>query len=190
MTFFNRSTRTSMNSSISGRSLLKIVTVGCVSAFLLSACALHKKQPEVAKVVKPVFVPPLQIKDISFKEKSRGSVSANVDFINNTSRTLQYVTFKTTAFDSKGNLVRANKTGRVNAWLRVAGPFAPGLATGDKGWDKVWKSRAMSCFRIDGAELIDNQGVVEYYSADQLEVLPQALAKGVCQGSTALTSTN
>lgn len=152
-------------------------------ALLLSACA-QKPQP-VAKVEKPAPPPKpkpaLLIKAFHPAEpESKGVVAAHIDFINGTETTLEYVMFKTTAFTADGTLVPSKKSGRENAWLRVAGPFVPGQASGDKRWDKVWQNRKLSCFRIDGAELIDIQGVVEYYDADQITLLPSAAQSAAC----------
>lgn len=158
-------------------------------AALLSACA-EKPQP-VAKIVQPPPPAPpkpkpaLVIKSLHPTLTSRkGLVAAHIDFVNGTGRTLEYVTFKTTAYTEDGRLVRSKKTGRKNAWLRVAGPFPPGQSSGDKLWDKVWNNRKMNCFRIDGAELIDTQGVVEYYKADRIALLPAATPKGSCKNSS------
>ncbi|KEA64413.1 hypothetical protein ADIMK_1659 [Marinobacterium lacunae] len=115
--------------------------------------------------------------------EKHGVVAAHIDFVNGTQNTLDYVMFKTTAYTNDGKLVRAKKTGRENAWLRVAGPFAPGESSGDKRWDKVWQNSHLSCFRIDGAELIDVNGVVEYYEADRIKLMPELASKGNCDGN-------
>ncbi len=155
------------------------------AALLLAACA-QKPQP-VAKApipTKPAPPPALVIKDYHpAAPEARGVVAAHIDFINGTPNTLEYVMFKTTAFTDDGRLVRSKKSGRENAWLRVAGPFAPGESSGDKRWDQVWQNAELSCFRIEGAELIDINGVVEYYDADRIALLPQAAARGDCDGS-------
>lgn len=169
-----------MNRIISLRAL-PVVT----ATLLLSACA-QKPQPVVKapEPQKPVAPPPaLVIKDYHpATPGSRGTVAAHINFINGTPNTLEYVMFKTTAFTDDGQIVHSKKSGRENAWLRVAGPFAPGESSGDKRWEQVWQNRELSCFRIEGAELIDVNGVVEYYGADRIALLPQAAARGHCDG--------
>jgi len=157
-------------------------------ALMIAACA-QKPQPEpVAKPApppKPVPPPMLVIRDMHpAAPEKHGIVAAHIDFINGTQSTLEYVMFKTTAYTGDGKLVRAKKTGRENAWLRVAGPFAPGESSGDKRWEKVWQNSKLSCFRIDGAELIDVNGVVEYFEADRIELMPELAAKEACDGNS------
>lgn len=156
------------------------------ATLLLAACA-QKPQPVVKapEPKKPAPPPPaLVIKDYHPANPSaHGVVAAHIDFINGTPNTLEYVMFKTTAFTDDGRVVRSKKSGRENAWLRVAGPFAPGESSGDKRWEQVWQNRKLSCFRIEGAELIDINGVVEYYDADRISLLPQAAARGSCGGN-------
>ena len=97
--------------------------------------------------------------------------------------------FKTTAYTADGKVVPSKKSGRPNAWLRVAGPFAPGASSGNKRWEKVWQNKKLSCFRIEGAELIDVDGVVEYFEADQIKLAPSAAASAEC-GAPALAQTS
>lgn len=167
------------------RRLSKPALVSGMAALLLSACAQQPSQQQVTQAPAPEPAKPapaLIVSNFHPAPPHRGIVAAHIDFTNNTGRTMEYVTFKTTAFDQNGNLVRSRKTGRINAWLRVAGPFASGKSSGDRSWDNVWTARHMACFRIDGAELIDTQGVVEYYTADQMQ-----LPRQVCNSNTALS---
>lgn len=166
---------------INGLRFLPVAT----ASLLLAACAQQPQPVAEAPVQKKPTPPPpaLVIRDYHpAVPGSRGVVAAHIDFINTTPNTLEYVMFKTTAFTDDGKLVRSKKSGRENAWLRVAGPFAPGESSGDKRWEQVWQNKNLSCFRIEGAELIDVNGVVEYYDANRIALLPQAAARGQCDG--------
>lgn len=155
-------------------------------ALLLAACA-EKPQPVAEKPI-PVKVVPakvLVIRDMHPAEPEKNKiVAAHIDFVNGTPDTLEYVMFKTTAFTHNGEVVKSKKSGREHAWLRVAGPFSPGEGSGDKRWEKVWQNDKIACFRIDGAEVIDIQGVVEYYKTDQIQLSPAVAAMGICGGTS------
>ncbi|SEG61264.1 hypothetical protein [Marinobacterium lutimaris] len=156
-----------------------------VGAMLLAACA-EKPQPVVQqpppKIVEPLPVLVINGMHPGTPEKNK-IVAAHIDFSNGTKNTLEYVMFKTTAYTHGGEVVKSKKSGRDHAWLRVAGPFSPGEGSGDKRWDKVWQNDKIACFRIDGAEVIDIQGVVEYYKADQIQLSPAVAALGLCGGA-------
>lgn len=162
------------------------IVIPATCAMLLAACA-QKPQPVVQKPLPPKKVEPapaLVIRDMHpAPPEHAGIVAAHIDFTNGTKATLEYVMFKTTAYTRDGQLVRSKKSGRENAWLRVAGPFAPGESSGDKRWEKVWQNKNIACFRIDGAEVIDIQGVVEYYKADRIKLSPALIARGKCDGT-------
>ena len=160
-----------------------LALTGC--ALLITACA-QKPQP-VAKPepVKPEPPPALVIKDLHpAAPEKHGIVAAHIDFINCSQQTIEYVMFKTTAFTGDGQVVKAKKSGRPNAWLRVAGPFAPGESSGDKRWDKVWQNSKLSCFRIDGVETIDIDGVVEYYGPERIALMPGVPSAIDCDGQS------
>jgi hypothetical protein len=152
-----------------------------LAATLLAACA-HQKVPEPVAQPKPAPAPKpvLMISDY----RASGSSDAHISFINGTDKTLQYVMFKTTAFTRNGQRVNSKKSGRPNAWLRVAGPFAPGEHSGEKVWKQVWQNRDLGCFRIEGAELIyaEDQSV-EYHGSDHFALLNGGkLRNGRCGG--------
>ncbi len=155
-------------------------------ALLLAACA-EKPQPVAQKPVPVIVEPPpvLVINDMRPESPAKNKiVAAHIDFSNGTKNTLEYVMFKTTAYTHSGDVVKSKKSGRDHAWLRVAGPFSPGEGSGDKRWEKVWQNDQIACFRIDGAEVIDIQGVVEYYKADRIKLSPALAALGTCDGTT------
>ncbi|MBV0932467.1 hypothetical protein [Marinobacterium weihaiense] len=146
---------------------------------LLTACA--QKQPESVAVKpepKPEPKPVLLISD----HHTRGSSDASISFTNGTDQTLQYVMFKTSAFTRAGKPVNARKSGRRNAWLRVAGPFAPGEEIGGKVWQKVWRHPNLGCFRIEGAELIFADQSVEYHGTDRFAMLNQSATRNAACG--------
>lgn len=181
-----------MNTQFGYRFDPKKALIMLCGALLLSACA-EKPQP-VAQAPEPAPPPPkpkptLQVTNFfPAPPEKKGVVAANIEFVNSTESTLEYVMFKTTAYTADGKLVPSKKSGRENAWLRVAGPFAPGQSSGNKRWDKVWQNSKLSCFRIEGAELIDVDGVVEYFEIDQIK-LPSASTSAEC-GAPALAQTS
>ena len=111
----------------------------------------------------------------------RNHVAAHVDFSNQTGRALDYVMFKTRAFDQKGVEIPALKSGKPNAWLRIAGPFTSGHRTGNQRWEKVWASAELTCFRIEGAELIFDDSSVEFYEMDKIELDLAVMQPSICQ---------
>ncbi len=165
----------------SSRNLLKLG--GLIAAtLLLAACANKPKQEPVAE--KPVEPPkPKPVLLISSHGPQNNS-AAQISFTNGTSRTLQYVMFKTTAYTDTGVLVPSKKSGRPNAWLRIAGPFGPNEVVSNKVWPKVWQHPHLSCFRIEGAELIFDDQSVEYHGVDRMALLNQsALGNSACGGN-------
>ena len=102
--------------------------------------------------------------------KNGQSTHATIDFTNQTGRELSYVMFKATAFDNKGHIVRANKSGAEHAFLRVAGPFSKDSRSGGQRWEKVWTQNRPACFAIEGAELIFSDSSVEEIKADEIAI--------------------
>ena len=154
-----------------------------ITALVLAGCVTTKEKVVEAP---PQPVQPEQrlvVHDLTTETGSKQLVAAQVDFTNKTGRSLEYVMFKTTAYDQQGQVVPSVKSGRPNAWLRIAGPLHPGSRTGAQRWDKVWANAQIDCFRIEGAELIFDDSSVEFYNTDQIEldlaVLPPALCQSV-----------
>ncbi|GAA0695897.1 hypothetical protein GCM10009104_24720 [Marinobacterium maritimum] len=154
---------------------------------LLAACA--QKQPAPPPVAKPAPKPEPKPVLLISDHHTRGSSDASISFTNNTGQTLQYVMFKTSAFTREGKPVNSKKSGRRNAWLRVAGPFAPGQSVGDKVWQKVWRHPNLGCFKIEGAELIFADQSVEYHTTDRFAMLNQsAMRNASCGGKGVRTA--
>lgn len=155
------------------------------TAMALSGCLnLHKKKTEPVADVPPP--PPLPKPALLISQmtpeppKSRGDVGAYINFVNGTDLTIQYVMFKATAYDHNGRIVPAKRSGDPNAWLRVAGPFTPGQASGSRHWEKLWQNHNLQCFEIEGVELIYMDGMVEFYDADRLSFLPGSDSDNRC----------
>lgn len=163
------------------RRVAPLLRPGCLLALtaLLAACA-QQPAPRVAQPApKPKPEPVLLISN----HHTSGHSDAVISFTNGTGQTLQYVMFKTSAYTREGAPVNARKSGRRNAWLRVAGPFAPGESSGDKVWQQVWQHPNLSCFRIEGVELIFADQSVEYHPLDRLALLNRsALVNSACGG--------
>lgn len=123
----------------------------------------------------------LVVHDLVTDTNKKKVVAAQVDFTNKTGRSLEYVMFKTTAYDQNGKVVPALKSGRPNAWLRIAGPLQPDSRTGAHRWEKVWSSAEINCFRIDGAEVIYEDSSVEFYQLDQIEFDLAVIPPPLCQ---------
>lgn len=155
-----------------------------LAAALLSACAQRQPEPVAQPKPAPAPKPVLMISDYRAGDGS----DAYISFINGTSQTLQYVMFKTAAYTHGGLRVNAKKSGRPDTWLRVAGPFTPGEHSGEKIWKQVWKHRDLSCFRIEGAELIFADQSVEYHTTDHFALLNGGDARNRSCGSGNLTA--
>ena len=154
---------------------------GCLNLSFLK----REKQPELEPVVE---VPPpslpkpaLLISQMTPETpRARGDVGAYIDFINGTDLTVKYVMFKTTAYDHNGRIVPSKRSGDPNTWLRVAGPFAPGQASGSRHWEQLWQNHNLRCFEIEGVELIYLDGMVEFYDADRISLLPGSDSDNSC----------
>lgn len=169
----------------------KTLVRGCVvltTALLLSACSFMKKEePEVVVVppppppAEPELKPALLISQMYPEQPTgRGDAGAFIDFVNATDGILEYVMFKTTAYDSQGRVVHSKKSGDPNTWLRIAGPFTPGQSSGSRHWEQLWQNLDLACFEIEGAEVIYINGLVEFYHADQIAVLPSSETQNNC----------
>lgn len=159
---------------------VQLIFISALTPALLAGCVGTKEKVTAVEPPKPeqrLIVHDLRT-EISSK---RDQVAAHVDFTNHTGRSLEYVMFKTTAFDNQGKLVPSLKSGRPNAWLRIAGPLQDGSRTGANRWEKVWASADINCFRIEGAEVIYEDSSVEFYKLDQIEMDLAMLAPPICQ---------
>ncbi|KAA0874636.1 hypothetical protein [Nitrincola tapanii] len=170
-------------------SLILSLSLTLILAGSLSGCKysfFKKKQPEPEPVVEVPPPPPLPKPALIIsqmmpeKPQARGDAGAFINFINGTDLTVQYVMFKTTAYDRNGRIVHSKKSGDPNTWLRVAGPFAPGQASGSRHWEQLWQNRDLNCFEIEGVELIYMDGMVEFYHSDRLSFLPDSDRDNTC----------
>ena len=167
--------------------LLLRTSVIFITAISVTGCLnlnFKKNTPEpVAEVPPP---PPLPKPALLISQmtpeapKARGDVGAYINFINGTDLTVEYVMFKTTAYDHNGRIVPSKRSGDPNTWLRVAGPFAPGQASGSKHWEQLWQNHNLRCFEIEGVELIYMDGMVEFYHADRIAILPGSDSENSC----------
>ena len=123
-----------------------------------------KSAPAIQKPTEALVIHQLELTP----SKSGQSTHATIDFTNQTGRELSYVMFKATAFDNKGHIVRANKSGAEHAFLRIAGPFSKDSRSGGQRWEKVWTQNTPACVAIEGAELIFSDSSVEEIKADQI----------------------
>ncbi|GGO78719.1 hypothetical protein GCM10011348_11330 [Marinobacterium nitratireducens] len=160
--------------------LLLLVTcstaiAGCNSLFSKKPEPVPEPEPVVK--VKKLKEPVVQVHGFKPGKPSRGGLTdAHINFSNVSAERLQFVMFKTTAYDSKGRVVRAKKTNRPTAWLRVAGPFEPFKPATDHKWDKIWQSNDLACFEVEGVEIIYMDGANEYYNETRLgDIIDPAL---------------
>jgi len=160
------------------KSLMFILTLTAIS---LSGCVSNREKVAETPAAPAVPEQRLVVHDLATHVGNKSMVAAEVDFTNMTGRALDYVMFKTTAYDTEGKVISAHKSGRPNAWLRIAGPLQPQSRTGLQRWEKVWASSDIDCFRIEGAEVIFDDSSVEYYPADQIELDLTALPPALCQ---------
>ncbi|MFC6670066.1 hypothetical protein [Marinobacterium aestuariivivens] len=126
-------------------------------------------EPEPVVKVKPLKEPVVQIHGFKPGQPGKGGLTdAHIRFSNVSDQTLQFVMFKTTAYDAEGHIVPAKKTNRPDAWLRVAGPFRPLAPPGEHKWDKIWQHKQIACFEVEGVEIIYMDGANEYYNESRL----------------------
>ena len=144
--------------------------------------ALTKSAPIIQKPTEALVIHQLELTP----SKNGQSTHATIDFTNQTGRELSYVMFKATAFDNKGHIVRANKSGAKHAFLRVAGPFSKDSRSGGQRWEKVWTQNRPTCLAIEGAELIFSDSSVEEIKAEEI-----ALSSfNSCSGAEKTLATN
>lgn len=159
---------------------VQLIIASVLMPLMLGGCVATQKK--VAKVAPPEPSQRLIVHDLSTEVSGKRShVTAAVDFTNDTGRSLEYVMFKTTAFDQQGREIPSLKSGRPNAWLRIAGPLDHGDRTGAKRWEKVWASKHISCFKVEGAEVIYDDSSVEFYNMDQISIDMPVLPPAMCQ---------
>lgn len=181
-------TATSLPTSKRFSNTLLRSTILAFAALALTGCldfSFLKRDPQpVVEVIPPpppAVRPALMVSQATPDARgSRGDVGAYINFINGTNLTIEYVMFKTTAYDHQGRVVPSKRSGDPNTWLRVAGPFSPGQASGSRHWEQLWQNRNVQCFEIEGVELIYMDGMVEFYEADRIELLPGSKAQNTC----------
>ena len=167
---------------------VQLIVACFVVPLILSGCVSTQKKVAVVAPAQPSQR--LIVHDLSTEViGKRSHVAAAVDFTNDTGRSLEYVMFKTTAFDSQGREIPSLKSGKPNAWLRIAGPLNHGDRTGENRWEKVWASKQISCFRVEGAEVIYDDSSVEFFDMDQISLDLTVLPPAICQSmDTSLAS--
>lgn len=160
---------------------VQLIFASLVTPALLVGCVATKEK--VAETAPPPPMPEqrLVVHDLTTDTGKKKLVAAQVDFTNKTGRSLEYVMFKTTAYDHQGQVVPSFKSGRPNAWLRIAGPLEHDSRTGAQRWEKVWASSTINCFRIEGAEVIYEDSSVEFYQLNQIELDLAMLPPTLCQ---------
>ena len=165
---------------MSKKRTVQLIFASLAAPLLLAGCVTIKEK--VAETPPPPMPEQrLVVHDLTTDTGKKKLVAAQVDFTNKTGRSLEYVMFKTTAYDQQGQVVPSFKSGRPNAWLRIAGPIEHDSRTGAQRWEKVWASSAINCFRIEGAEVIYEDSSVEFYQLDQIELDLAMLPPALCQ---------
>ncbi len=162
-----------------------LVLTGCISLPETTAKLTTQQSITPTAPQKTLVIHQLHTQAITQK-----NITAVIDFSNQTDRDLDYVMFKTIAYDADGNVIPAMKSGDDHAYLRIAGPLTPNHRTGDQQWDKVWADSSISCFRIESAELIFSDSSVEDYSNDQIELQLPTLQPAVCQDDRGSIASN
>ena len=163
----------------SRRHSVQLIFASVLVPTLLAGCVATKEQVVVVEPELPEQR--LVIHELGTEIGNKKSVAASVDFTNHTGRAVEYVMFKTTAFDHQGKLIPSMKSGRPNAWLRIAGPLQHGNRTGSNRWEKVWANTDINCFRVEGAEVIYEDSSVEFYQLDQIQLDLAMLPSPICQ---------
>ncbi|MCD8514035.1 MAG: hypothetical protein LRY63_12540 [Nitrincola sp.] len=168
------------------RTSIIFITAASLTGCLNLSFLKKEKQPEPEPVVEVPPPPPLPKPALLISQmtpetpRARGDAGAYINFINGTDLTVEYVMFKTTAYDHNGRIVPSKRSGDPNTWLRVVGPFAPGQASGSRHWEQLWQNPNLRCFEIEGVELIYMDGLVEFYHADRIAILPGSDTDNSC----------
>ncbi|MCJ8299133.1 MAG: hypothetical protein MJK13_09405 [Pseudomonadales bacterium] len=124
-------------------------------ATLLAGCVKKQVEPVV------VVFPPLIIADATpVVSSTKRSIGVQVNFKNITSNDYSYARFKLTAYNSAGESVKPKKGVRESAYVRLAGPIAPGQ-TKITTWTNTWANKDVQCVSLDEVEIIFMDGSVE-----------------------------
>lgn len=155
---------------------------------LLSACSQEKVviTPPPEPVPPPIVITPLITLEnaLPVAKGGRGPVGTNIDFVNSSDGIYQFILFRTTAYDSAGNIIRARKSRDHSAYLRVAGPIMPGQRSLGNAWKNTWAKHNVQCVDIDSVEIVFSDGSVEVASGQTLAKL-----NSTCGLDTASTTT-
>jgi hypothetical protein len=151
---------------------MTLALTGCITKPEKAA----KSEPAIQKPTAALVIHQLELNP----SKNGQSTHATIDFTNQTGRELSYVMFKATAFDNKGHIVRANKSGAKHAFLRVAGPFSKDSRSGGQRWEQVWTQNRPSCVAIESAELIFSDSSVEEIPKSQIKLQDGYLEENKC----------
>ena len=139
-----------------------------ITLALLTACSTDKI---VQAPPPPVYVPLPLIALETVEPKTtqqKGLQGTKINFSNISAGTYQYVLFRTTAYDKKGNIIRAKKSRDHNAYLRVAGPILPGEYSKGHSWTNTWSKKGVDCIDIDQIEIVFSDGSVEVAEGNTL----------------------
>ena len=137
----------------------KIPLVALVTV-LLTACIQNKPKDTV--------YPPLIVADVTpIVSATKKSIGVRVNFENIAHADYSYARFKITAFNSNGQVIKPKKGARQSAYVRLAGPIAPGQIRSTT-WANTWKNRDVQCISLDEVELIFPSGRVETAMGNRL----------------------
>jgi hypothetical protein len=138
---------------------------------LLSACSTKEVvviPPEPPEPPPVVITPLITLENALPIADSKRAVGANIDFLNSSPGTYQYILFRTTAYDATGKVIKARKSLDESAYLRVAGPINPGERSAGNSWKNTWASAGVSCLDIDSVEIVFSDGSVEVAKGETL----------------------
>ena len=139
---------------------------------LLSACSQKEVvvAPPEPEAPPPIVITPLITLEnaLPIAKSKRGPVGANIDFLNTSPGTYQYILFRTTAYDAAGKVIKARKSLDESAYLRVAGPIGPGERSMGNSWNNTWASSGVSCVDIESVEIVFSDGSVEVAKGETL----------------------
>lgn len=100
---------------------------------------------------------------------SAGGVSVKGSFVNNSSKTIKYISLRFTPYNSVGDAVGCSIKGGSEYGLRCTGPYAPN-STNQFFGENMWYNNSISSVRVTSADIQYMDGTEETIPGSQITV--------------------
>lgn len=135
-----------------------------LATLLLSGCAEKPPAPQPPPPPPPppapVIQPVISADANPTVSSSRRSIGVGIDYTNTANAPYQFARFRVTAYDQSGLPVKPKKGRHDSAFLRIAGPIAPGQTASQK-WTNIWANKNVQCLSVEEVEIIYMDGSIE-----------------------------